>query len=65
MKLEKETKIIVHDKRYGKFFAIANSDIDTDIDGPFDVILDQDHLHQFSKGDKVPIRYGMSFITIR
>ena len=48
MKLEKETKIIVHDKRYGKFFAIANSDIDTDIDGPFDVILDQDHLHQFS-----------------
>ena len=65
MKIEKGAKIIVHDKRYGKFFAIANSNIDTDTDGIYDIVLDQDNLNHFKKGDQVPIRHGMSFITIR
>lgn len=69
MIIKKGEKITVHDKRKGKYLAIAGSDIDTDRDDWYDVILDQDFLwgaiEEWRQGDKVPARSGLSFISPR
>ena len=68
MKISKGTKLIVNDRRIGNFFAIANSDFDTD-DEWYDVVLDQEHLsgsaNDWIKGEHVPTRNGISNISIR
>lgn len=69
MKIREGEKITVHDKRKGKYLAIAGSDIDTDKDDWYNIILDQDFLwgstEEWRQGDKVPARKGLCFISIR
>ena len=67
MKISKDTKLRVDDKRKGRFFAVANSDFDTE-DEWYDILLDQDYLegmnNDWVRGEHVPTRNGLSRITI-
>lgn len=67
MKILKGTKLRVDDRRKGKFFAVANSDFDTE-DEWYDIVLDQDYLEGMSndwvKGEHVPARNGLSQLIV-
>ena len=68
MKISANTKLKVDDKRKGSYFAIANSDFDTN-DEWYDISLDQPYLEGMAntwiRGDKVPARKGITEIYIR
>lgn len=68
MKISEGTKLAVNDKRRGSYFAIANSDFDTN-DEWYDILLDQPYLNGLSntwiKGENIPARKGIAEIYIR
>lgn len=67
MKVNKGDRLKVIDNRKGTFYAIANSDFDTE-DEWYDVLLDQEYLaglnNVWCKGEKVPARKGISNIEV-
>lgn len=68
MKIEKGTKLIVRDKGFGTYLAIANKDFDTD-DEWYSVILDENYLegevYVWVRGEEIPARKPWCEVEVR
>ena len=68
MKITKNTKLIVRDRRKGKFFGIAAKDFDTEVDEFYPILLDQPYLsgmaNDWEQGEEVPCRRGISEVEV-